>query len=67
MTGTESTAGGVLHMHGLGTNPKDGLLDAATHAGLFRLTAEGAAEQVGKKDGGATWQLRYRDGRQVSA
>ena len=34
---------GVVHVHGLGVNPKDGALFAATHTGLFRIV-EGQAE-----------------------
>ena len=30
---------GPEHVHGLGTNPKDGALMVATHSGLFRLAA----------------------------
>ena len=36
---------GVVHVHGLGVNPKDGALFAATHTGLFRIV-EGKAERV---------------------
>ena len=36
---------GVVHVHGLGVNPKDGALFAATHTGLFRI-AEGKAERI---------------------
>lgn len=39
---------GVVHVHGLGLNPKDGSLFAATHTGLFRIT-EGRAERVGNR------------------
>lgn len=34
---------GVVHVHGLGVDPADGVLYAATHSGLFRLPA-GAGE-----------------------
>ncbi|HLF79956.1 MAG TPA: hypothetical protein VJB57_20955 [Dehalococcoidia bacterium] len=34
-----------MHVHGLGVNPKDGALFAATHTGLFRI-AEGKAERI---------------------
>ena len=37
----------VVHVHGLGVNPADGVLYAATHGGLFRITAGGPAERVG--------------------
>ena len=39
---------GVVHVHGLGINPKDGALFAATHTGLFRI-ADGKAERVGDR------------------
>ncbi len=39
---------GVVHVHGLGVNPKDGALFAATHTGLFRIV-EGKAERVGDR------------------
>ena len=32
---------GVVHVHGLGINPADGALYAATHTGLFRLDDDG--------------------------
>ena len=35
-------------MHGLGINPKDSSLYAATHTGLFLVKAEGTAERVGQ-------------------
>src|SRR3990172_6015840 len=38
----------VVHVHGLGVNPKDGTLYAATHFGMFRITGEGSAERVGE-------------------
>ena len=44
---------GPVHVHGLGTNPKDGALFIATHTGLFRL---GADESVATRVGG-----RYQD------
>jgi hypothetical protein len=44
---------GPIHVHGLGTNPKDDALFIATHTGLFRL---GAAESVPTRVGG-----RYQD------
>ncbi|MDQ3702378.1 MAG: exo-alpha-sialidase, partial [Chloroflexota bacterium] len=37
---------GVVHVHGLGINPKDGALFAATHTGLFRIPDEGQAERI---------------------
>ena len=38
---------GVAHVHGLGINPADGDLYAATHHGLFRVPEDGRAERVG--------------------
>lgn len=47
-TGTEPVAGERLaHVHGLGVNPADGQLYAATHFGLFRVPSNGNAERVG--------------------
>ena len=43
---TVSTDSGVAHVHGLGVNPKDGALYAATHTGLFRIPEEGKAGRV---------------------
>ena len=37
---------GVEHVHGLGVDPADGTLYAATHFGLFRLPEQGEAERV---------------------
>ena len=37
---------GVVHVHGLGVNPQDGALYAATHTGLFRIPQQGQAERV---------------------
>ncbi len=37
---------GVAHVHGLGVDPGDGVLYAATHHGLFRLPEQGKAERV---------------------
>lgn len=42
-TGADS---GVAHVHGLGINPRDGVLYAATHSGLFRVPEEGRAQRV---------------------
>jgi hypothetical protein len=36
---------GVVHVHGLGINPKDGGLYAATHTGLF-VIGDGTATRV---------------------
>jgi photosystem II stability/assembly factor-like uncharacterized protein len=38
---------GLVHVHGLGVNPADGLVYAATHFGLWQLPEEGQAERVG--------------------
>ena len=40
---------GVVHVHGLRINPKDGILYAATHTGLFRIPDEGRAERIGDR------------------
>ena len=37
---------GVVHVHGLGVNPADGALYAATHTGLFRLDDNGRVERI---------------------
>ena len=39
---------GVIHVHGLGVDPADGTLYAATHSGLFRIDGAGDAERVGE-------------------
>ena len=36
---------GVVHVHGLGINPRDGALFAATHTGLF-IVGDGTATRV---------------------
>jgi hypothetical protein len=36
---------GVIHVHGLGINPRDGALYAATHTGLF-VIRDGAATRA---------------------
>lgn len=38
---------GMEHVHGLGTNPADGLLYAATHFGVFAVAGDGTATRVG--------------------
>lgn len=43
-----SAAPGLSHVHGLGVNPANGDLYTATHFGLFRVRADGAAERVGE-------------------
>ena len=42
--GTDS---GLSHVHGLGVNPADGKLYAASHHGVFRLDGDGATRQGG--------------------
>ncbi len=37
---------GMEHVHGLGVDPADGMLYAATHFGLFRVPEDGDAERV---------------------
>ena len=44
--GTASEAPGVEHVHGLGVDPSDGTLFAATHFGLFRIPDEGKATRI---------------------
>ncbi len=45
---TPSAGEGVAHVHGLGINPANGNLYAASHLGVFRVPADGKAERVGK-------------------
>ena len=40
---------GVVHVHGLGVDPADGTLYAATHLGLFRIPERGQASRVGNR------------------
>ena len=40
---------GVVHVHGLGVDPADGVLYAATHSGLFRIPASGPAVRVANR------------------
>jgi hypothetical protein len=40
---------GVLHVHGLGVDPGDGVLYAATHSGLFRVPEQGKAARVANR------------------
>lgn len=40
---------GVVHVHGLGVDPADGVLYAATHAGLFRLPESGKAVRIANR------------------
>jgi hypothetical protein len=47
--GTAPSAGpGLSHVHGLGVNPANGDLYAATHFGLLRVPPDGAAQRVGE-------------------
>ena len=39
---------GMVHIHGLGINPADGSLYAATHYGLFRVTADEEPQRIGE-------------------
>lgn len=45
----QSEAPALSHVHGLGLNPANGDLYAATHFGLFRLPPGGVAERVGER------------------
>ncbi len=40
---------GVVHVHGLGVDPGDGVLYAATHSGLFRVPEQGRAQRVANR------------------
>jgi hypothetical protein len=40
---------GVIHVHGLGVDPGDGVLYAATHSGLFAIPEEGPARRVANR------------------
>lgn len=40
---------GVVHVHGLGVDPDDGVLYAATHSGLFRIPPTGRATRVANR------------------
>jgi photosystem II stability/assembly factor-like uncharacterized protein len=46
--GNDAAAGEIEHVHGLGIDPADGMLYAATHTGLFRVPETGAVERVGQ-------------------
>lgn len=41
---------GIVHVHGLGVDPADGTLYAATHTGVFRIAGSGPAARVGTGD-----------------
>lgn len=47
-TAVEPAGESVAHVHGLGVNPADGALYAATHFGLFRVHEDGGAARVGQ-------------------
>lgn len=40
---------GLVHVHGLGVDPSDGVLYAATHSGLFRLPEDGEPTRVANR------------------
>ncbi len=40
---------GVIHVHGLGVDPADGLLYVATHSGLFRLPETGQPVRIANR------------------
>lgn len=40
---------GLVHIHGLGINPKDGVLYAAAHTGLFRIPKDGQPHRVANR------------------
>lgn len=40
---------GLVHVHGLGINPADGVLYAATHMGLFRVPQDGKAQRIANR------------------
>ena len=40
---------GVVHVHGLGVDPADGGLYAATHSGLFRVPPDGEAQRIANR------------------
>lgn len=46
LTAGEFPEPGVVHVHGLGVDPGDGTLYAATHSGLFALPERGKASRV---------------------
>ena len=39
----------MVHVHGLGVDPGDGMLYAATHSGLFKIPEQGEAERVANR------------------
>lgn len=40
---------GLVHVHGLGVNPANGRLYAASHTGLFRVDRDGSATRIGDR------------------
>jgi hypothetical protein len=47
-TTTEAADPGLVHVHGLGVDPADGMLYAASHVGLFQVPEGGPPVRVGK-------------------
>lgn len=45
-TGHDETESGLAHIHGLGIDPADGVLSAASHHGVFRIPDGGVPERV---------------------
>ena len=45
----EAADPGLAHVHGLGVDPADGTLYAASHFGLFRVPAEGTATRIANR------------------
>jgi hypothetical protein len=44
---------GLVHVHGLGINPRDGALYAATHTGLF-IVRDGGASRIADRPGSSS-------------
>ena len=45
----EESEVGMEHVHGLGVNPADGVLYAATHYGVFTVAEDGTTQRVGNR------------------
>ena len=45
-SGAPASDPGVVHIHGLGINPANGDVYAATHMGVFHINGEGEAERI---------------------
>lgn len=58
---------GVVHVHGLGVDPADGALYAATHSGLFRIPEQGDAERVANRAQDAMGFSVVRPGRFIGS